>query len=75
MSGDDVIRTVKDGGPSAIGQPYYPSDFTMIERLSNWFARSNYVKYSSARRLGGPNWLDRPRGFCNSPHMLCIVQL
>ena len=38
MSGDDVIRTVKDGGPSAIGQPYYPSDFTMIERLSNWFA-------------------------------------
>jgi hypothetical protein len=38
MSGDDVMRTVKDGGPSAIGQPYYPSDFTMIERLSNWFA-------------------------------------
>jgi len=35
MSGDDVMRTVKDGGPSAIGQPYYPSDFTMIERLSN----------------------------------------
>jgi hypothetical protein len=23
---------------SAIGRPYYPSDFTMIARLSNWFA-------------------------------------
>jgi len=38
-------------------------------------ALSNCVKYSSARRLGAPNWLDQPRGFCNSPHMLCIVQL
>ena len=38
-------------------------------------ALSNYVKCPKAQRIAGPNSLDHLRGFCNSPHMLCIVQL
>ena len=38
-------------------------------------ALSNYVKCPKARWIGGPNSLDHFQGFCNSPHMLCIVQL
>jgi hypothetical protein len=38
-------------------------------------ALSNCAKYPSARRIGGQNWLDQLRGFCNSRRRIYIVRL